>query len=133
MATETPAVDRSQSTLAEKETDPESSIEKTGSSASPGLQVKSLHRRNDQVLIRQSSQDMLSTMTCPRRSFSTSTVAANCLRQSTQELTALHNLPLGLGICNTIKITKQLSFENTRRKRFWSYVPLYWLFFLLRQ
>ena len=106
MATETPAVDRSQITLAEKETDPESSTEKTGSSASPGLQVKSLHRRIDQVLIRQLSQDMLNTMNCPHRNFSASTVAASCQRQFTQELTALHNLPLGLGICNTIKITK---------------------------
>ena len=77
MATEMPAVDRSQCTLAEKETDPESSIEKITSSASPGLQVKSLQRRNVQVLIRQLSQDMLSTMTCLHRSFSTNTVAAS--------------------------------------------------------
>ena len=119
MATEMPTVNRSQCTLAEKETDLESSIEKIVSSASPGLQVKSLQRRNDQVLIRQLSQDMLSTMTCPHRSFSTSTVAASGQRLFTQELTALHNLPLGLGICNTIKIPKQLSVENTRRKGFW--------------
>ena len=118
MTIETSAVDRSQSSLAEKETDPESSIETTSSNASAGLQVKSLQRRNDQVLIRQLSQDMLSTMTSPHRSFSTRTVAASCQRQFTEELTALHNLPLGLGICNTINVTKQLSVKNTRRKRF---------------
>ena len=39
-----PAVDRSQSTLAEKETDPEYLLAKTTTSVSPGLQVKSLHR-----------------------------------------------------------------------------------------
>ena len=44
MATEIPAVDRSQSALAEKETDPEYSLAKDRSDASPGLQVKSLHR-----------------------------------------------------------------------------------------
>ena len=44
MAAETPAVDRSQSALAEKETDPEYSLAKNRSSEPPGLQVKSLHR-----------------------------------------------------------------------------------------
>ena len=42
MAAETPAVDRSQSTLTEKEADLHYSLAEARSSASPGLQVKSL-------------------------------------------------------------------------------------------
>ena len=135
MATEMPAVGRSSSTLAEKETVPEFSLGKICSSGSPGLEVKSLHRR-DQVLIRQLSQDIPSTITCPHHKLSTRIVAASCQRQFTQELTALHSLPLRLVAIQTrnmMKITKQLSFENTRRKRSWWFVLLYWLFFLLRQ